>query len=76
VAATVTRELFDSLDGPAVVLGAQNWISPPAEMEWEYFVTPGDIVDAVHRFIRPLPGHQVQPGHGGVQGIGDASLGL
>jgi 2-oxoisovalerate dehydrogenase E1 component len=76
VAATVTRELFDSLDGPAVVLGAQNWISPPAEMEWEYFVTPADIVDAVHRFIRPLAGHQLQPGHGGIQGIDDARRGL
>jgi 2-oxoisovalerate dehydrogenase E1 component len=47
-----------------VVLGARNWIAPPAELEWEYFVTPEDIIDAVHTRIVPLAGHTVQPGPG------------
>ena len=29
-------EAFDDLDAPVVVLGARNWIAPPAEMEWEF----------------------------------------
>lgn len=64
VAARVSAEAFDHLDAPVVVLGARNWISPPAEMEWEYFLTAQDIVDAVHRRVVPLSGHEVQPGPG------------
>ncbi|HET8914538.1 MAG TPA: thiamine pyrophosphate-dependent enzyme, partial [Propionibacteriaceae bacterium] len=48
VAAKVSTEAFDDLDGPVAVLGARNWIAPPAEMEWEFFVTPEDILDAIH----------------------------
>jgi 2-oxoisovalerate dehydrogenase E1 component len=64
IAAKITEEAFDELDGPVVVLGARNWIAPPAELEWEYFVTPEDIIDAVHTRIVPLAGHTVQPGPG------------
>jgi len=46
IAAKLTEEAFDELDAPVVVLGARNWIAPPAELEWEYFVTPEDIIDA------------------------------
>ena len=49
---------------PVVVLGARNWIAPPAEMEWEFFVTPEDILDAIHTRVLPLPGHQIQEGPG------------
>ena len=55
VAAKVSTESFDDLDGPVVVLGARNWIAPPAEMEWEFFVTPEDILDAIHTRVLPLP---------------------
>lgn len=64
VASRVSMDAFDSLDAPVVVLGARNWIAPPAELEWEYFVTPDDLIDAVHTRILPLPGHQVQAGPG------------
>ena len=36
VAAKISTEAFDDLDAPVVVLGARNWIAPPAEMEWEF----------------------------------------
>jgi len=64
VAAKVSVEAFDDLDAPVVVLGARNWIAPPAELEWEFFVTPADIIDAVHTRILPLTGHTVQAGPG------------
>lgn len=64
VAAKVSEEAFDDLDAPVVVLGARNWIAPPAELEWEFFVTPDDIIDAVHTRIVPLNGHTVQAGPG------------
>jgi 2-oxoisovalerate dehydrogenase E1 component len=62
VAAKVSVEAFDDLDAPVAVMGTRNWIAPPAELEWEYFVTPADIIDVVHSRILPLAGHQVQPG--------------
>lgn len=61
VAATVQTQAFDELDAPVTVLGARNWIAPPAELEWEYFVTPDDIIDAVHTRIQPLTGHTARP---------------
>lgn len=76
VAAKVTEEAFDDLDGPVVVLGARNWIAPPAELEWEYFVTPADILDAVHSRIRPLPGHVVQPGPGADGTLDESARGI
>ena len=33
VAANVSQLAFDYLDAPVAVVGAQNWISPAAEME-------------------------------------------
>lgn len=62
VATTVSEKAFDQLDAPVCVLGARNWIAPPAELEWEYFVTVADILDVVHERILPLSGHQRQPG--------------
>lgn len=70
------REAFDDLDAPVTVLGARNWISPPAELEWEYFVTPDDIVDAVHERIIPLSGHTLQPGRGAGIVPSDSALGI
>ena len=39
-------------------------IAPPAEMEWEFFVTPEDILDAIHTRVPALAGHQIQEGPG------------
>ncbi|MHB1171602.1 MAG: alpha-ketoacid dehydrogenase subunit alpha/beta [Lacisediminihabitans sp.] len=76
VAAKVSTEAFDDLDAPVVVLGARNWIAPPAELEWEYFVTPADIIDAVHTRIVPLPGHQVQSGPGADGTLAESAMGI
>ena len=76
VAAKVSEESFDDLDAPVVVLGARNWISPPAELEWEFFVTPDDIVDAVHTRILPLSGHKVKAGPGADGTLEESALGI
>lgn len=76
VAAKVSEEGFDDLDAPVVVLGARNWIAPPAELEWEFFVTPEDIIDAVHTRITPLRGHDVQPGPGADGTLEESRLGI
>jgi 2-oxoisovalerate dehydrogenase E1 component len=76
VASTVSTEAFDDLDAPVVVLGARNWITPPAELEWEYFVTPADIIDAVHTRIVALPGHVVQAGPGAEGTLAESALGI
>ena len=76
VASRVSMDAFDELDAPVVVLGARNWIAPPAELEWQYFVTSDDIIDAVHSQILPLPGHQVQPGSGAQGSQLESSLGI
>ena len=58
MASNLTQLAFDSLDGPPVVVGARNWITPPAELEDMFFPTKEWIVDAVHERILPLPGHK------------------
>ena len=58
VAATLTQLGFDELDGPPVVIGARNWITPAAELEASFFPQPSWILDAIHERILPLKGHQ------------------
>jgi len=58
VAANLSRLAFDYLDAPVVVVGSQNWITPPAEMEDYYFPQIDSIIDAIHEQVLPLPGHQ------------------
>ena len=57
MAAKITEFAFDELDGPPVVVGARNWITPADEQEDAYFPQPADIIDAVHEHIRPLKGY-------------------
>ena len=59
VASNITQTAFDHLDAPPVVLGAHNWIVPPAELETSYFPQPDWFLDAYHTQIQPLPGHTV-----------------
>lgn len=59
IASTVTNLVFDELDAPPVVVGARNWITPPAEMEDAFFPQKEWILDAIHERILPLSGHQV-----------------
>lgn len=58
VASNLSQLAFDYLDGPIVVLGARNWITPPAELEDLFFPGPDWILDAVHERILPLPGYR------------------
>jgi 2-oxoisovalerate dehydrogenase E1 component len=76
VASRVSIESFDDLDAPVVVLGARNWIAPPAELEWEFFVTPSDIIDAIHTRIVPLTGHTIQKGPGAEGTLDESRMGV
>ncbi len=58
VAATLTQACFDDLDGPPVVVGSRNWITPAAELEAMFFPQPGWLLDAIHEQLLPLPGYQ------------------
>lgn len=64
LASQIGRLAFDSLDAPPVVVGARNWITPPAEMEEAFFPQKEWILDAIHESILPLPGHQVTTDQG------------
>ncbi len=57
IASNLTQLVFDALDGPPVVVGARNWITPPAELEDLFFPTKEWIIDAIHERILPLAGH-------------------
>ena len=48
---------FDDLDAPAVVFGANNWITPCPEMEEQFFPNENWFIDAIHEKIMPLPGY-------------------
>ena len=58
VARNITELSFNRLDGPPVVVGAQNWITPPFEYDEFFFPQAGWILDAVHEKIQPLPGYR------------------
>jgi len=57
VAANLGQLAFDYLDGPPVVVGSRNWITPPAELETAFFPQKEWIIDTLHERILPLPGH-------------------
>ncbi len=57
MASNITEMCFDYLDGPAVVVGSRNWITPAFELEKSFFPQADWIIDALHEKIMPLPGH-------------------
>ncbi len=57
LASQITQMAFDYLDAPPAVIGAYNWIVPPAEMEEDYFPQPSWFLDAYHTQVKPLPGY-------------------
>ncbi len=59
MASNISQLTFDYLDAPVAVVGARNWITPPVEMEEDFFPQANWIIDAIHERILPLPGHQV-----------------
>jgi 2-oxoisovalerate dehydrogenase E1 component len=54
VAANLTQLCFDDLDGPPVVVGSRNWITPAAELEALFFPQASWLLDAIHERILPL----------------------
>ncbi len=56
-ARNISELCFDYLDAPAVVCGAQNWITPPFEFDAEFFPQADWIIDAINDKILPLKGH-------------------
>src|SRR5665648_82085 len=58
IASNITQFTFDYLDGPVVVVGSRNWITPSAEMESSFFPQKEWIIDAIHERLYPLEGHQ------------------
>lgn len=57
IAGQITQLAFDFLDAPVSVIGAENWIVPPAELEDAYYPQPSWFLDAYHTQIKPLPGY-------------------
>jgi 2-oxoisovalerate dehydrogenase E1 component len=57
VAQSISELCFDYLDAPPVVVGAQNWITPPFEFDEEFFPQASWILDAINEKILPLKGH-------------------
>ncbi|HOQ90707.1 MAG TPA: transketolase C-terminal domain-containing protein, partial [Candidatus Hydrogenedentes bacterium] len=57
IAGQLSQIAFDELDAPVCVVGAPNWIVPPAEMEESYFPQAFSFLDAYHQQIKPLPGY-------------------
>jgi 2-oxoisovalerate dehydrogenase E1 component len=60
MASNISQLAFDYLDGPVAVLGARNWITPPAELEDMFFPTKEWMLDTIHERILPLEGYKVK----------------
>ena len=58
LASNISQLAFDYLDGPVAVLGARNWITPPAELDESFFPGPDWMIDIIHQRLLPLPGYQ------------------
>ncbi len=57
ISAGVLGRAFDDLDGPPVVVGSRNWITPAYELESGFFPQKEWIIDAIHEQVLPLSGH-------------------
>jgi len=58
MASNLSQLAFDYLDGPVAVLGARNWITPPAELDEHFFPSADWMIDMIHQRLLPLPGYQ------------------
>jgi 2-oxoisovalerate dehydrogenase E1 component len=76
VAANMSQLAFDYLDGPPVVVGSRNWITPAAEMEEYFFPQKEWIIDAIHERVLPLPGHEVSTNHTAGEAVRRNRLGV
>ena len=51
MASHITQQAFDDLDGPVVVVGARDWITPPTEIEEMFFPQKDWLIQALHEHI-------------------------
>lgn len=61
VARNITELCFNYLDAPPVLIGSENWITPCAELEKEFFPQYQWIIDAIDQKIMKL--NVAQPTH-------------
>lgn len=61
VARNITELCFNYLDAPPVLIGSENWITPCAELEKEFFPQVQWIIDAIDQKIMKL--NVAQPTH-------------
>ena len=64
MASNISQLAFDSLDGPPAVLGARNWITPPAELDECFFPSAAAMIDMIHQRLLPLPGYRARSEQG------------
>ena len=76
VASTLTQVCFDDLDGPPVVVGSRNWITPAPELETMFFPQATWLLDAIHEQILPLKGYRPGGNRTGGELIRRAHLGV
>jgi 2-oxoisovalerate dehydrogenase E1 component len=76
MASNITEMCFDYLDGPAVVVGSRNWITPAFELEKSFFPQADWIIDALHEKIMPLPGHVPTNNFTDIEKVERAKIGL
>ena len=76
LAQNITELAFDELDGPPVVVGSRNWITPAYELEEYFFPQKEWILDAIHEKILPLQGHQVSNNYTELEKIRRSKLGV
>ena len=76
MASNITEMCFDYLDGPAVVVGSRNWITPAFELEKHFFPQADWIIDALHEKIMPIPGYVAKNNFTDLEKIERAKLGL
>ena len=76
MACTVTELAFDYLDAPPAIGGSRNWITPPYEMENDFFPQADWIIDVIHEHIMPLPGHTVKNNYTSGEILRRARLGI
>ena len=62
MASNITLLAFDYLDSPVAVLGARNWITPPAELDESFFPGADWMIDTIHQRLLPLPGSSAADG--------------
>ncbi len=64
MASNISQLAFDYLDAPVAVLGARNWITPPAELDDSFFPGAGWMIDMIHQRLLPLPNYEPKTAQG------------